>query len=86
MLQRAHMSAEPASHGTDTTYGELVERAHRALATAPTLPQDRFTSAEDARDELVGYLWFLRTAGQHVDLLGRLVGQTLKTSGRSAAI
>src|SRR3954447_10366147 len=86
MLQHALTPEEPGSPGQDiATYGALMERARETLAVAVRLPSDRFTSAQDARQELLGYLRFVRVAGQHVDLLGRLVGgdaEEVRTFGR----
>jgi hypothetical protein len=55
MVQHALTPEQSASHRSDATYGDLVERANRALARAATHPPDRFVDAEDARHELAGY-------------------------------
>jgi hypothetical protein len=74
MLQRALMAGRPVPTGRDATYGDLLELANSRLGVAAALPQHRFATPDDAREELLGYLRFVRLAGQHIELLAGLVG------------
>lgn len=74
MVQHALMPTGPVPARHHAAYGDLVEQTFAILAEASALSPARFTNAADARAELLGYLLFLRTAGKHIDLLGRLIG------------
>jgi hypothetical protein len=88
MHQRAEMPGQSITAGPDATYGDLVKLARAKLSAAMSLPDHRFATADDAREELQGYLSFVQLAGRHIELLTGLVGgaaEDVRMLGRDLA-